>query len=83
MIQSQQTLNNWLEAAIQVTLQRVLSLGGQWNELFDISILLIVDCNLLVVDVASPLEKLIFLLRCSNEWIGTDRDKALASWRIC
>ncbi len=66
-----------------MTLQRVLSLGGQWNELFDISILLIVDCNLLVVDVASPLEKLIFLLRCSNEWIGTDRDKALASWRIC
>ncbi len=70
-----QLLYSWPVAAIKMTLQRVLSPGGEQNNILDTPILLIVICNLLIVEGTNLLNKL--MLRCSADWIGTGTDERI------
>ncbi len=55
-------LYSWLEAAFKIALQVVLSPGGKWNNTFNFPIFVIVIYNMLVVEVANLLVRLVFLL---------------------
>ncbi len=69
-------LQNWLQTAIKITLQRVLSLGVTRSETLDTPILFIVVCNLLIVNVANQLENW-----CSF-WHVPRLDRYLHGWKL-
>ncbi len=76
-------LYSLLQPAIKVTRQRVLGLGCICSEITDTPIPLVIVCNLLIVYVANCLEKMMPLLSCSYDCIGTGTNETFCKiWKF-